>query len=136
MGADDTTAEGLTGLSAAILSILEQAVPDISWVHEMKGASIPAVPMGTVSADEIRYESKTKFSDMATVSFSIYLIVPEPSELNVEQLAMSVKQTLSDHYDVDGYAYNSFVRRIIFGTAPGVKQAGAALLVYDVEADL
>lgn len=133
MGGYSTAVTGLTDISHAVLTVLSSAFPDVVWAEEIKGAGIPTVPTGTISADEIRYERRSKISDVATVSFSIYLIVPDPEDRRAEELALSVKAVLTQHSDLNGAALDSRVRRILFGTAPGVHGAGAALLVYDVD---
>lgn len=139
MGADNQSSAGvnpLAKLSAAAVELLKAALPDYEWKEEMLGAGIPAVPTGTVSAAEINFREQTKIDDLADISFSVYLIVPDSSR-SIEEDAMAARAAL-DHDDLGGGAMDSRVKQIIFGTAPGLpgRNAGAALISYEVEAYL
>ncbi len=141
MGTDDTIVERvspLAAISSEIRSILESTLPEISWKEGILGASIPAVPSGTISADEIRFESRTKIDGLATISFLIYLIIPDSVSRSVEADAMTIRRALSNESDLSGLAWNSEIKKITFGIAPGIpgRTAGAAVLQYDVTAYL
>lgn len=139
MGADHQSDAGvslLTKLSAEAVKLLAEALPDYEWKEEMLGAAIPAVPTGTVTANEIHFRLQTKTDDLADVSFSVYLLCPDSSR-SLEEDAMAARSAL-DHDDLGGGAMDSRVSQIIFGTAPGIsgRDAGAALISYEVEAYL
>lgn len=134
MGADDRDRAGvslLTDLSEAVLELLGETIPELAWVREIRGAKIPAKPTGTVSADEIRFSDKYKGAKLASISFSVYILVPDRS-LDVEALAMRAFDAL-DGDILGGAAQDSRVERVIFGAAPGIPGSGAALLLYTVD---
>lgn len=130
MGADDYDSSGmkmLTEITGKITGILNGALPELSWKKELHGAAMPAVPTGTVSADEISFTEKYKGCKTASFSFSMVLIVPDGS-LDVEELAMRARDAL-DGETLDGTAQDVRVTRILFGAPPGRSTAAAAAVL-------
>ena len=65
-----------------------------------------------------------------------YLPNPKGEELKtrpVENMALHIREILAKDYSLGGWALNSSVDRIIFGTPAGMNTVGRALILYTVE---
>lgn len=112
-----------------LTSHLAERMPEWDWTFDISGPAIPAVPSGTVAADKLDFECKDKFTDLCTIKFSIYLIVPDSISLNITDGAMQVRDILNAYDGVQ----NGIVTNITFGSAPGLrKSAGAAIIQYEM----
>lgn len=135
MGADDHDTESvkiLTEIRERLAGVLEEAIPELSWKKEIRGAAMPSAPTGTVSADEITFTEKYKGCATASFSFSVILIVPDGS-LDAEELAMRARDAL-DGEDLDGAAQDVRTTKILFGAPPGRStDAAAAVLLCEVD---
>lgn len=135
MGADDHDTESvkiLTEIRERLAGVLEEAIPELSWKKEIRGAAMPSAPTGTVSADEITFTEKYKGCATASFSFSVILIVPDGS-LDAEELAMRARDAL-DGDDLGGAAQDVRVTKILFGAPPGRStDAAAAVLLCEVD---
>ena len=132
----DTYSENQSSLreiTKALKDYLKKTFPNIDWSFELNGPVTPVKPSGTVTADEVSFESPTKGGEYASIEYSIYLIVPDSKTVKVDELSMRVRESLLDNFDLSGTVQNSTVKKIVFGTAPGVRgNAGAAILKYEV----
>ena len=117
--------------SAAICEILQEAVPEIPWVEEVKGPALRADATGTMAADSSKVSAEEKADEEGTISFNVTIIVPDQSALRLENLAMKAREALNGTDIMDGH-----VDTIQFGIAQGQRgrNPGAAVLVYNVKA--
>ncbi len=122
---------GIDDYSAAICEILQEAVPEIPWVEEVKGPALGATATGTIAADSIKFSGQDKVDEEGTISFNVTIIVPDQSALRLENLAMKAREALNGTDIMDGH-----VDTIQFGIAQGQRgrNPGAAVLVYNVKA--
>lgn len=120
----------LSELTEKVRSYLEECLPDMVWDKHYKGATIPNVLTGTVSAGTMEFEETVKGADIAIVTFFIYLIDPS-SENGVDDIAMKVRQYLMDNDTLDDTVQHGVISKMEFGAVTG--KAGACLLTYKVK---
>lgn len=117
-------------LNEKLREYLEKCFPYVEWKKTMKGAAIPSKVTGTVSASSISFSDGVKGSDMAEVSYSIYLIDPA-SSAGVVEMAMMIRKALIENDTLNGAFQSSMVNKIDFGAAPGLPEsAGASLISF------
>lgn len=117
----DTYSENQSSLreiTKALKDYLKKTFPDIDWSFELNGPVTPVKPSGTVTADEVSFESPTKGGEYAAIEYSIYLIVPDSKTVKVDELSMQVRESLLDNYDLDGTVQNSTVKRLFLERHP------------------
>lgn len=120
----------LSELTEKVRSYLEECLPDMVWDKHYKGATIPNVLTGTVSAGTMEFEETVKGADIAIVTFFIYLIDPS-SENGVDDIAMKVRWYLMDNDALDDTVQHGAISKMEFGAVTG--KAGACLLTYKVK---
>ena len=120
----------LSELTEKVRSYLEEYLPDMVWDKHYKGATIPNVLTGTVSAGTMEFEETVKGADIAIVTFFIYLIDPS-SENGVDDIAMKVRRYLMDNDTLDDTVQHGAISKMEFGAVTG--KAGACLLTYKVK---
>lgn len=120
----------LSELTEKVRSYLEECLPDMVWDKHYKGATIPNVLTGTVSAGTMEFEETVKGADIAIVTFFIYLIDPS-SENGVDDIAMKVRRYLMDNDTLDDTVQHGTISKMEFGAVTG--KAGACLLTYKVK---
>lgn len=133
MDAYSENQSGLREITKALKDYLKETIPELDWSFELNGPVTPTKPSGTVTADEVRFDTAGKGEEYATIEYSIFLIIPGVKTAKVDELAMRIREALLDNPDLDGTVQNGSVKKIVFGTAPGVRgSAGAAILKYEV----
>lgn len=118
-------------VTKALMDLLGQEVPEVSWSQQLTGAARSKELEGSVSCDRISFEWNAKNVRMATASYSIYLLDANTLD-GVDELADKIDSVLCEHWHLGGIAVNSAVKEIIFGAAQGKTNAGMALIEYDV----
>ena len=116
---------GLDDYSAAICEILQEAVPEIPWVEEVKGPALGAAATGTIAADSIKFSGQDKVDEEGVITFMIYIVVPDQTKNRLETLSRKVRKVLNEADFMDGH-----VASITFGIAQGQRgrNPGTAVL--------
>ncbi len=127
----------LRRITDALLSILEDRVPDIPWKVSIMGATFPKKLTGFIICDEVRYSPYDKDERIAEATFGLQIICPnargDTNTTVVEDYAMAVRNVLAEEYRLDDWAQDSYVESIVFGTAKGVTNIGTAVITYIVK---
>lgn len=118
-------------VTKALIDLLTEQLPEVSWNEQLTGAVRGQELQGTVSCDRISFEWNAKNVRMATASYSIYLIDANSLD-GVDALADKIDNVLCENWHLGGIATNSAVKSIIFGAAQGKANAGMALVEFDV----
>lgn len=117
-------------VTAAILKLLSEALPNIRWQQRISGAGRSKDVEGSVTNDRTDYRYDDKDSLVATAVYYVYIVDANSTE-NVDEMADTAFKVLNDD-DLDGIAVVGEVKRIIYGSPQGRPQAGVALLEYEV----
>lgn len=128
----------LHNISNYILELLKQEMPEIKWEEKVLGAVFPKETTGLVYCDSLEFQNTGKTISEAKAVYGIDIICPNPKgeELKtrpVENMALHIREILAKDYSLGGWALNSSVDRIIFGTPAGMNTVGRALILYTVE---
>ena len=127
----------LQQVTDALEAILEDRVSEVKWEVSLMGPRFPKETTGYIICDEVSYEDFTKGNPIARATFGIQIICPNPKKeidiQTVEKVAMKVRQALAEEYTLDDWAMDSKVNSVLFGTAPGQKSIGMAILDYTVD---
>lgn len=122
---------GIDDYSAAIRELLEEAVPEIPWNEEVKGPALSNKAEGTIAADKVTFSGQDKEDEEGVITFMIYIVVPDQTEIRLETLSRKVRKVLNEADFMDGH-----VASIEFGIAKGQRgrNPGTAVLEYLVKA--
>lgn len=120
----------------ALLRILKDEVPEVdNWRYAVIGFNRSKQVEGTLSCDTVRFTSEDKDADMAVATYRIYIIMPDVQKM-LEDVAFKTRAALRKNYDLDQWATDSMVKSIMFGVAQGQKDAGVAVIEYEVKFDM
>lgn len=113
-------------------------MPQVAWKAAVMGPVYPKVLTGFICCDAVQYERFTKEHNKATAVYVLRLICPNPKDMElatepIEDMAMQVKEILRDNPTIDGWARDSFVNLIQFGTPTGMPTIGEAILQLVVD---
>ena len=116
----------------ALLALLADEVSAIPWVEEIIGPKFPKETTGTLSCSQLTFKSNAEATTTASAVYNIAIIAPDPAKnasdpRYIESLALQVYAALQDS-NLDGWADNTIIKRIIFGAAPGRIECGMALI--------
>ena len=125
----------LHNISNYILELLKQEMPEIKWEEKVLGAVFPKEMTGLVYCDSLEFQDAGKMMSKAKAVYGIDIICPNPKLKTrpVENMALHIREILAKDYSLGGWALNSSVDRIIFGTPAGMNTVGRALILYTVE---
>lgn len=128
----------LRQVSDAIAAILTNLVPEIPWQVSIMGPSYPKAITGFICCDEVQYKAFAKDEDEATAEFSLTILSPNPkidptNTTIIEDYAMKVRGVLEQERKLDGWALDSSVESITFGTPAGISAIGVAIIRYLVK---
>ena len=128
----------LRQVSDAIEAILSDMVPDIPWKTGIMGPAFPKSVTGYICCNGVRYQPFVKEDSESIAEFSLTIISPNPAgdpgnTTLVEDYAMKVRAVLDQEYTLDGWAVDSSVESITFGTPQGISTIGAAVLRFLVK---
>lgn len=128
----------LRQVSDAIEAILSDLVPDIPWRTGIMGPAFPKSVTGYICCNGVRYQPFVKEDSESIAEFSLTIISPNPAgdpsnTTLVEDYAMKVRAVLDQEYTLDGWAVDSSVESITFGTPQGISTIGAAVLRFLVK---
>lgn len=128
----------LRQVSDAIEAILAELVPEIPWETGIMGPAFPKSVKGYICCNGIKYEPFVKTDPESVAEFSLTIINPNPAKdpgntTQVEDYAMKVREVLDQEYTLDGWAVDSSVESITFGTPQGISTIGAAVLQFLVK---
>jgi len=116
---------------------LAEEIPGVEWKQSTLGAVFPKTLTGFICCDEIIYEPQTKLNCITTAYFIIEIICPNPvrevADQEIEDIAAKVREILDANATLDGWAEQSNVNRIQFGTPAGNQTIGAALMELEVK---
>ena len=114
----------------AIMEILQEGVPEVSWTKLFKGFQREKGISGSLVCDHIDFEYDAKNQLVATANYSV--IITDPNNLDtVDAIADTVFELLDDD-DLNGSVTIGEVKSINYAAAPNKSDAGAAILIYEV----
>ena len=93
---------GIDDYSAAIRELLEEAVPEIPWNEEVKGPALSNETEGTIAADKVTFSGQDKEDEEGVITFMIYIVVPDQTEIRLETLSRKVRKVLNEADFMDG----------------------------------
>lgn len=117
-------------ITAAIIGLLAEVLPDVSWQERISGAARSKAVEGSVTNDRISYRYDDKDCLVATGLYYIYIVDANSVE-SVDEMSDTAFKALNDE-DLGGMAIVGDVKRVIYGTPQGKPQVGVALLEYEV----
>lgn len=128
----------LRQVSDAIAAILTDLVPEIPWQVSIMGPAYPKTTTGFICCDEVKYNAFAKDDDEAVAEFSLTILSPNPKSdptntTIIEDYAMRVRDVLEQERKLDGWALDSSVESITFGTPAGISAIGVAVIRYLVK---
>nr|DAI69138.1 MAG TPA: Minor tail protein U Alpha-Beta fold, VIRAL PROTEIN [Caudoviricetes sp.] len=126
----------LRRIADAIEAILEDKVPEIPWQYAVLGPVFPKTLTGYICCNEIKYDPFVKSDNIAVADFAIQIICPNTQKGDataVENYAMKVRETLGAERTLDGWAEDSSVQAIVFGTPAGSQNIGIAVIDFTVK---
>lgn len=118
-------------VEGAIMGMLEQGFPQISWTKLFTGFQREKGVSGSLvnSKTDFAYDSKNQLK--ATATYTVIIADPDNND-TVDAIADEVFELL-DNDDLNGTATIGEVKSIIYASAPNKAEAGAALLIYEVQ---
>jgi hypothetical protein len=119
----------------AVLRILADEVSDVPWGAAVAGAKRGRSLEGTVACDRVSFKADAKDGREATAVFSVY-VIDGAGGGRAEETADKADAVLAANPTLDGWATDSFVRRMFFGVAQGKPEIGVALLELEVKFDM
>lgn len=122
-------------VTAAILELLEEEVPEVLWRTANAGAERNRQITGSINCDRISFTTDCKGEREATAQYTIY-ILDASSITGVDDIADRVDAILTANPDINNWATDSIVKEIIFGVAQGKKDSGVAIIIFEVKFDL
>ncbi len=128
----------LRQVSDAIAAILSDLVPSIPWQVSIMGPAYPKTTTGYICCDEVKYKPFAKDDDEAVAEFSLTILSPNPKSdptntTIIEDYAMKVRDVLNKNNKLDGWALDSSVESITFGTPAGISAIGVAVIQFLVK---
>lgn len=128
----------LRQVSDAIAAILTDLVPEIPWQVSIMGPSYPKTTTGFICCDEVKYEAFAKDESEAMAEFSLTILSPNPKSdptntTIIEDYAMKVRDVLTKESKLYGWALDSSVESITFGTPAGISAIGVAVMKFLVK---
>lgn len=124
-----------TEVTEALLRILQDEAPEVSWNMAVTGAKRGKEVEGTVTCDRIRFEDEGKGEREATAEYSIYILDARSLE-SVDALADKVESILTANATLDNWATDSRVKMLVFGAPQGRPNVGLALIDFEVKFDV
>lgn len=120
-----------------IQAILSEEFPDVVWRTAVLGPTYPKELTGYICCDSITFEPYHKIRRQASATFTIEIIAPNPrgQEMDaqyLEDLAMEVKDVLTENATIDGWAEDSNVDKVVFATPAGIANIGLAIFQFTV----
>lgn len=115
----------------AIMTMLEENFPEISWTKIFTGFQREKGISGSLvnSKTDFDYDSKNQLR--ATAVYTVIIADPNNTD-TVDTIADEVFELLDDD-DLNGTATIGEVKTIVYAAAPNKANAGAALLIYEVQ---
>lgn len=130
----------LRNVSDAIQAILEDKVKDIEWKQAVMGPIFPKTLTGFICCDEVTFDPATKIEPLAKAVYGVQIVCPNPSKDTsttlVEDYAMATMEALRGEPKLDGWAVDSNVESITFGTPAGNATIGIAIIKLSVMYEL
>lgn len=118
-------------VESAMLDMLNEALPDITWSRIFKGFQREKGVSGSLVNDKTEFSYDAKDQLVATARYVI--IVADADNLDtVDDTADTIFELL-DCDDLNGTAIIGEVKSISYAAAPNKADAGAALIVYQVK---
>lgn len=123
--------EKRTEVDNAILSILQDNIPNVTWTKIFKGFQRGKGVIGSVVSDHIDFEYDAKEQRKATATYVIIITDSYNTDV-VDSIADSVDELL-DNDDLNGIITIGDIKSIHYGASPNKSESGSALLIYEVK---
>ncbi len=118
-------------ITNAILGILEDELPDVTWSEYFKGFQRGKGVVGSVVSDRIDFVYDAKDQLVANAKYTIIIADSENTD-TVDDIADEIFELLDDD-DLNGKATIGEVKSIMYASAPNRQEAGAVLIIYEVK---
>jgi len=115
----------------AILGILEENFPDISWAKRYKGFQREKGISGSLVNSRTHFEYDAKTQLVATSTYALIISDPDNTE-TVDAIADEAFELLNND-DLDGKVTDGLITDILYGAAPNKEEAGSVLMWYEVK---
>ena len=115
----------------AIMTMLEENFPEISWTKIFTGFQREKGISGSLVNNKTDFDYDSKNQLRATAVYTVIIADPNNTD-TVDTIADEVFELLDDD-DLNGTATIGEVKTIVYAAAPNKANAGAALLIYEVQ---
>ena len=115
----------------AIMTMLEDNFPEISWTKIFTGFQREKGISGSLINNKTDFDYDSKNQLRATAVYTVIIADPNNTD-TVDTIADEVFELLDDD-DLNGTATIGEVKTIVYAAAPNKANAGAALLIYEVQ---